>query len=181
VKVRGYIRKDGTYVPPHYRTSPDGSKANNWSTKGNVNPFTGKPGHVDPYAPPSLSSDGRSPRLDASGHSGLEPPALIEGYEPFASDALQLTAPATAIPPHPAGLNYHTYTLLVQFDISALGFVSDKSVQAVAAPDDVPELISRTRHHLASWRFAPARRDGIPQPYTMVIMVTFRPDTSERP
>lgn len=44
VRVRGYTRKDGTYVSPHYRSSPDGIFSNNWSTKGNVNPYTGKIG-----------------------------------------------------------------------------------------------------------------------------------------
>lgn len=42
--VRGYTKKDGTYVAPHQRTNPDKSKSNNWSTKGNTNPYTGKPG-----------------------------------------------------------------------------------------------------------------------------------------
>jgi hypothetical protein len=42
VGVRGYSRKDGTYVPPHYRTAPDGQFYNNWSTYGNVNPYTGE-------------------------------------------------------------------------------------------------------------------------------------------
>jgi hypothetical protein len=46
--VRGYTRKDGTYVAPHQRTTPDGTKGNNWSTKGNVNPYTGKPGTKEP-------------------------------------------------------------------------------------------------------------------------------------
>jgi len=44
VRVKGYYRKDGTYVAPHYRSDPDGKFYNNWSTKGNVNPFTGKKG-----------------------------------------------------------------------------------------------------------------------------------------
>jgi hypothetical protein len=44
VHVRGYFRKDGTYVRPHYRSNPDGNFYNNWSTKGNVNPYTGEPG-----------------------------------------------------------------------------------------------------------------------------------------
>lgn len=44
VRVRGYIRKDGTYVAPHYRSAPDGNFNNNWSTKGNINPYTGKEG-----------------------------------------------------------------------------------------------------------------------------------------
>jgi len=44
VHVRGYTKKNGTYVAPHYRSSPDSSFNNNWSTKGNTNPYTGKPG-----------------------------------------------------------------------------------------------------------------------------------------
>lgn len=44
IRVRGYYRKDGTYVRSHYRSAPDGNFYNNWSTKGNVNPYTGKPG-----------------------------------------------------------------------------------------------------------------------------------------
>lgn len=48
--VSGHIRKDGTYVQPHYRTNPDSNVHNNWSTQGNVNPYTGQAGTVDPYA-----------------------------------------------------------------------------------------------------------------------------------
>ena len=42
--VNGYYRKDGTYVDGHYRSSPNHSKSDNWSTKGNINPHTGKRG-----------------------------------------------------------------------------------------------------------------------------------------
>lgn len=42
--VRGYTKKDGTYVPPHRSKDPDKSKSNNWSQKGNTNPYTGKEG-----------------------------------------------------------------------------------------------------------------------------------------
>jgi hypothetical protein len=44
VNVRPYTKKDGTVVDGHHRTAPDTSKGNNWSSKGNVNPYTGKPG-----------------------------------------------------------------------------------------------------------------------------------------
>ncbi|HEY4249290.1 MAG TPA: hypothetical protein VGM64_20880 [Lacunisphaera sp.] len=44
VHVRGYTKKDGTYVAPHDRTAPNHTKNDNWSTKGNVNPETGKAG-----------------------------------------------------------------------------------------------------------------------------------------
>lgn len=47
--VRGHVRKDGTYVQPHQATNRNDSKFDNYSTKGNVNPYTGKPGTVDPY------------------------------------------------------------------------------------------------------------------------------------
>lgn len=48
VNVRPYTKKDGTYVTPHHRTAPDKSKDNNWGTKGNTNPYTGKPGTKQP-------------------------------------------------------------------------------------------------------------------------------------
>jgi len=48
VHVRPHIRRDGTYVPAHVRSSPDRNALNNWSTIGNVNPFTGKPGRKNP-------------------------------------------------------------------------------------------------------------------------------------
>lgn len=43
-QVKGYYKKNGTYVAPHYRSSKDGYHNNNWSVKGNVNPHTGKRG-----------------------------------------------------------------------------------------------------------------------------------------
>lgn len=42
--VSGYTKKNGTYVTPHDRSTKDSTKTNNWSTKGNVNPETGKKG-----------------------------------------------------------------------------------------------------------------------------------------
>jgi hypothetical protein len=47
--VHGYTKNDGTYVPPHYRSSPNGTDSDNWSSKGNSNPYTGEQGTKDPY------------------------------------------------------------------------------------------------------------------------------------
>jgi hypothetical protein len=47
VRVRSYIRRDGTYVQPSHRTQPDGNFNNNWSTRGNVNPYTSEEGKRD--------------------------------------------------------------------------------------------------------------------------------------
>jgi hypothetical protein len=49
--VKGYVRKDGTYVAPHYRSNPNSTKLDNYSTQGNVNPYTGQQGTVNPYQP----------------------------------------------------------------------------------------------------------------------------------
>lgn len=48
--VQGYYRSNGTYVEPHYRSAPDGNPYNNWSTQGNVNPYTGQMGTHNPDA-----------------------------------------------------------------------------------------------------------------------------------
>lgn len=51
VKVKGYTKKDGTYVQPHLRTSPDNTKINNYSYPGNYNP--NKDGNIL-YTPSSI-------------------------------------------------------------------------------------------------------------------------------
>lgn len=55
VSVSGYTRKDGTYVAPHVRSSPNSTAADNYSTKGNVNPYTGAPGTKNPEPTTSLA------------------------------------------------------------------------------------------------------------------------------
>lgn len=46
--VNGYYKKDGTYVQPHYRSSPDNSYNNNWNVSPNTNPYTGQQGTRSP-------------------------------------------------------------------------------------------------------------------------------------
>lgn len=42
--ISGYTRSNGAYVRPSHATNPDATRSNNYSTKGNVNPYTGKYG-----------------------------------------------------------------------------------------------------------------------------------------
>ena len=42
--VNGYYRSNGTYVDSHYRSSPNSTVTDNWSYKGNTNPYTGETG-----------------------------------------------------------------------------------------------------------------------------------------
>lgn len=49
-RVKGYYKPStGRYVMPHYKSSPNKSKFDNYSTKGNYNPYTGKKGYKSPY------------------------------------------------------------------------------------------------------------------------------------
>lgn len=52
--VAPHVTRDGTYVEGHYQTNPDSSRQNNWSTQGNVNPYTGQAGTVNPYQQPQM-------------------------------------------------------------------------------------------------------------------------------
>jgi len=47
--VRAHITKKGKYVAPHFATNRNRTRIDNWSTKGNVNPYTGKVGTKSPY------------------------------------------------------------------------------------------------------------------------------------
>lgn len=42
------VRKDGTYVAPHWESTSDHSYNNNWSTSPNVSPFTWQQGARQP-------------------------------------------------------------------------------------------------------------------------------------
>jgi hypothetical protein len=47
-RTSGYTRRNGTYVHSYMHSAADDTKMNNFSTKGNVNPYTGKVGTKDP-------------------------------------------------------------------------------------------------------------------------------------
>ena len=50
--VKPHVRKDGTYVEGHVRSAPDNSQYNNYGSKGNINPYTGQLGTVEPVYKP---------------------------------------------------------------------------------------------------------------------------------
>lgn len=63
--VQGYTRRDGTYVQPHFKTAPDNNAWNNYSTRGNVNPYTGQRGYETP-------SPSYQPYGSGSGYGGYD-------------------------------------------------------------------------------------------------------------
>ena len=44
VYVTTYIKANGTVVEGHYRSDKNNTVIDNWSTKGNINPYTGQKG-----------------------------------------------------------------------------------------------------------------------------------------
>ena len=79
VHVRGYTKRDGTYVAPYTRTAPDSTILNNYSTRPNLNPYTGKVGTVDP--------DGTSHRNAGSSSFGYTQPSSSYGSSNTDSDS----------------------------------------------------------------------------------------------
>ena len=47
--VKGYTRKDGTTVRGYYKSAPNYTKSDNYTTKGNINPYTGELGKKEIY------------------------------------------------------------------------------------------------------------------------------------
>ena len=50
IKARGYYKPStGRYIAPHYKTTPNKTRFDNYSAKGNYNPYSGKRGTVNPF------------------------------------------------------------------------------------------------------------------------------------
>lgn len=78
--TRGYMRKDGTYVQPHYQTAPDRNPYNNYSTQGNTNPYTGQAGTRDPYQVQQQYSNQYNSGSSGYGNQYGQPPRQRSGW-----------------------------------------------------------------------------------------------------
>ena len=58
--VKPYVRKDGTFVQGHQRSSPNNTALDNYSSQGNSNPYTGRSGTQHPYQQPSYGTGSAS-------------------------------------------------------------------------------------------------------------------------
>lgn len=75
VYVAPHVRSDGVLVPGHWRSAPDHSIQNNYGTQGNINPYTGERGTVNPYQqlqPPHIAPPQR-----------IHPPQPLLNGRPF--------------------------------------------------------------------------------------------------
>ena len=58
--VSGYTRADGTYISGYYKTTPNSTNRDNYTTKPNVNPYTGTSGYIQPDSKPLNSGSAYS-------------------------------------------------------------------------------------------------------------------------
>ncbi|MCO4783112.1 MAG: hypothetical protein KC646_12380 [Candidatus Cloacimonetes bacterium] len=68
VWVKGYTKSNGTQVKGYFRTKADNNKYNNHSTKGKVNPYTGKKGSFKPKSGTWVKGYTKSNGKTVSGH-----------------------------------------------------------------------------------------------------------------
>jgi len=66
----GYTKKDGTYVPGHYRTKPNSTTRDNMSSQGNTNPYTGKKGSRPNNYSPEASNYGGGKTIQTGKRGG---------------------------------------------------------------------------------------------------------------
>lgn len=103
--VNGYYRSNGTYVKGHYRTNPNSTNRDNYSTKPNVNPWTGKKGYIEPdnnkvpynsYSTPSTNTKQNSNNSTGKSSSSDNPklnPDYTSGFlglSDFSSNSLSI-------------------------------------------------------------------------------------------
>jgi hypothetical protein len=67
--VKPHVTRNGTYVEGHQQTNPDSSRLNNWSSQGNINPYTGQAGTVDPFSQPQQRQQQYAPQQPGFGQT----------------------------------------------------------------------------------------------------------------
>ena len=67
--VNGYYKSNGTYVDSYMKSSPNNTKSDNFSTYGNVNPYTGQAG-TKTYSDYNNYGHNKSSNSNSSGYKG---------------------------------------------------------------------------------------------------------------
>lgn len=68
--IEGYCRKDGTCVPGHFRSRPNDSALDNYSTAGNLNPNTGRISNQEVEIPATSGQGLSSPLMHIGPRGG---------------------------------------------------------------------------------------------------------------
>lgn len=119
VYVRPYVKSNGTVVQGHMRSAPDKTGVNNFSTKGNVNPYTGAAGTV------VLPGSGMLPAKPTSLRSGLvnQNESVLSQFESLITSLIErlnsIESIVTNVSQRP-GTNYESRLANIDESISSL-------------------------------------------------------------
>ena len=67
---RGYVKKTGTYVQPHFKTQTNKTNADNYSTKPNTNTYTEKKGYRAKDYTPEAKNYGSGKTINTGSKGG---------------------------------------------------------------------------------------------------------------
>jgi hypothetical protein len=97
-KVDGYYRDNGTRVEPHYRTDPNKTINDNYTTKPNVNPHNGKKGTISqqPASPNYSSPTYKAPSYPQPKYNDAQAPSYKAPSYPVPS----YKTPSYSTPPY---------------------------------------------------------------------------------
>lgn len=133
VYVPSYRRDDGVRVREHYRSYPDSSKENNWSTYPNVNPFTGERGskRESDNSPSELPSIRKTEATGSSSGGATEPLPLdpLDSVPTMSSDATAAERPSDSVEPS---------------DSTSEGIARSDSYQSVRRPVSSYDVTAKT-------------------------------------
>ena len=168
VSVSGYYRKNGTYVQPYHRSAPDGDFSNNWSTRGNINPYTGQMGTKD-YPSTGYGGDGSANSLSNTNNwgSGYAQPSsgasLGSQYAaPFSSAAsMPVSAPSGSL--SPSGGIDTTERMNVGNRLTNMGYNVDWSKHSLAQMQDLETRIGISKRLLSMGEDVPWQHKSLPE------------------
>lgn len=99
IYVDGYINSNGNYVKGYYKTTPNSTINDNFSTKPNINPYTGKHGSIEPESQNNYDIDTRGIvpiedfELEYARTKELTKNIKIRGLDRFLPESERITYP----------------------------------------------------------------------------------------
>lgn len=137
--VQGHYRVDGVYVKGHYKTNSNETNRDNYTTKPNINPWTGQLGYVEPDIyyiaenPSNYESEYLSPEYN-SAKELFDKKQYLKSIE-FCKDAIK-RFPKPYLSLELLGWNY----LLIEENDFALKSFSDNYEKIIQSPSSASPL-----------------------------------------
>lgn len=142
--VKSYTRSDGTVVSGHYRTNPNSTNRDNYSTLGNWNIHTGEPGWITPdnkplpsYSTTSYTSTGYTPSVDYFSNWNTSSNSTSRTSQILADLSGVNSSSNTNRTYNSSSSNYSTYSYDLSEGGRVINYTDGRDVFNVAAPTKI--------------------------------------------